>query len=249
MWGGGTISGMFAVRNSTFIGNQGAAVAIANVNGKKFEVTDNVIVDQQGPGIGQGNIGYYSSHIARNRLLRTRGINILGAGTETLIEDNSIVSSTGPSYEAGYGVDIYSGSPTIRHNLFANSGQGQVICNGRCSAIQIQGGTPTVTYNTFVGYWLGTLIHFHYGGAGTFQHNNLAGNTVDYVFYRSVNSNQNVDATLNYWGTTDTTWIDDHIYDYLDDFNPGQVFYQPLLTTPEPSAPAFLWNATCYGLN
>jgi subtilisin family serine protease len=245
MWGGGTISGTFAVRNSTFIGNQGAAVAVANVNGKKFEVTDNLIIDQMGAGVTQGNIGWYTSLIARNRLLRTHGLNILGTSSGTVIEDNYVANSTGPGYTAGYGVDIYSGSPIIRHNVFANSGQGQSWCNGRCSVINIfSGGTPTVISNTLTGNWLDSLIYFNWGGSGTYQYNNWAGNRVNYIFYRkSLDNTQNVTATLDYWGTTDTAAIDNLIYDFLDDFNPGQVFYQPLLTTPEPSAPAFLWNA------
>lgn len=246
MWWGGEITGTFAVRRSIFIDNQGAAVAIANINGKRFEVTDNLIIDQAGPGVTQGNIGWYVSLIARNRLLRTRGFNILGTSAGTVIEDNYIVNSTGPGYTAGFGVDIYSGSPLIRHNVFANNGQGQTQCNGRCSVINIfSGGAPTVISNTFTGNWLDSLIYFNWGGSGIYQHNNWAGNRVNYIFYRvPLQNTQNVTATFNYWGTTDTAVIDELIYDYLDDFNPGQVFYQPVLTSPEPSAPAFLWNAT-----
>ena len=243
-FGGGEITGTFAVRRSTFIDNQGAAVAIANMNGKRFEVTDNLIIDQAGAGVTQGNIGWYTSLIARNRLIRTRGFNILGTGAGTVIEDNYVANSTGPGYTAGFGVDIYSGSPLIRHNVFANNGQGQTWCNGRCSVINIfSGGAPTVISNTFTGNWLDSLIYFNWGGGGIYQHNNWMGNQVNYVFYREpLRNNQNVTATFNYWGTTDTTVIDELIYDYLDDFNPGQVFYQPVLASPETSAPAFLWN-------
>jgi subtilisin family serine protease len=244
-FGGGEITGTFAVRNSTFIDNRGAAVAIANINGKKFEVTDNLIIDQAGAGVTQGNIGWYTSLIARNKLIRTHGFNILGTSAGTVIEDNYVTDSTGPGYTAGFGVDIYSGSPLIKHNIFANSGQGQTYCNGRCSVINIfSGGAPTVISNTFTGNWLDSLIYFNWGGSGTYQYNNWAGNRVNYIFYRvPLQNTQNVTATFNYWGTTDTAVIDELIYDYLDDFNPGQVFYQPVLASPETSAPAFLWDA------
>jgi len=243
--GGGEITGTFAVRHSTFIDNRGAAIAIANINGKKFEVTDNLIIDQAGPGVTQGNIGWYTSLIARNRLIRTHGFNILGTSAGTVIEDNYVINSTGPGYTAGFGVDIYSGSPIIKHNVFANNGQGQAWCNGRCSVINIfSGGTPTVISNTFTGNWLDSLIYFNWGGGGIYQYNNWPGNWVNYIFYRvPLQNTQNVTATFNYWGTTDTTVIDELIYDYLDDFNPGQVFYRPVLASPETSAPAFLWNA------
>jgi len=237
-------SGTFAVRNSTFINNQGAAIATAEINGRRYEATDNLIVDQTGPGIVNCSSTPNGSLIARNRLIRTRGISILRGDVLTIVEYNRVTNSTGPGYTAGFGVDIYSGSPVISHNVFANNGQGQTSCNGRCSVINIfSGGAPTVTSNTFIGNWLDSLIYFKWGGGGTYQNNNWAGNQVNYIFYRSTDSNQDVTATSNYWGTTDTTVIDGLIYDYLDDFNPGQVFYQPLLTAPDSSAPAFLWSA------
>jgi PKD repeat protein len=46
-----------------------------------------------------------------------------------------------------------------------------------------------------------------------------------------------IDATENYWGTTDTTLIDEMIYDGNDDIGcPGIVNYNPILTSPNPEA-------------
>jgi len=216
--GGGSV--YFDVTSNQFLRNSGAAVVICNDFGGA-QIVSNIIKDN-GAGISLGN-----------------------TGSGVIITDNFISGSKQPAYTAGFGVDIYSGSPIISHNIFANNGQGQTMCNGRCSVINIfSGGAPTVTSNTFVGNWLDSLIYFKWGGGGTYQNNNWAGNQVNYIFYRSTDSNQDVTATSNYWGTIDTTVIDGLIYDYLDDFNPGQVFYQPLLTAPDSSAPAFLWNAT-----
>jgi hypothetical protein len=246
MGGGiGPFTDTLAVRHSTFVDNEGAAVAIASISNKRFEVADNLIIDQAGPAVAQGPIGGYTSQITGNRLLRTHGFSILGSGFNTTVENNYVSDSTGPGYTAGFGVDIYIGSPIIRNNVFANNGRGQTMCNGHCSVINIfSGGAPTVISNTFVGNWLDSLIYFNWGGGGIYQHNNWAGNRVSYIFYRSTQSTQDVTATLNYWGTTDTAVIDGSIYDYLDDFNPGRIYYQPVLSEPEPTAPAFLWNAS-----
>ena len=42
----------------------------------------------------------------------------------------------------------------------------------------------------------------------------------------------NIDATNNWWGTTDTGEIDAGIHDAKDDSNLGLVTYQPFLTQP-----------------
>jgi parallel beta-helix repeat protein len=46
-----------------------------------------------------------------------------------------------------------------------------------------------------------------------------------------------INATNNWWGTTDTLKIDEKIYDYYDDFEFGKVLYLPILIAPNPNAP------------
>jgi len=41
----------------------------------------------------------------------------------------------------------------------------------------------------------------------------------------------------NYWGTTNTSEIDQKIYDFYDDFTAGKVIYEPILTVPNNNAP------------
>ena len=242
-------TGTFAVRNSTFMDNQGAAIATAALGNKRYEATGNVIIDQAGPGLVNCGATTVGTLFARNRLTRTHGISLISSDALTIIEDNYVAYSTSAAYTAGFGVDIYSGSPIIRHNIFAYNGQGQTICiSAPCAVINtFAGGGPEVTSNTFISNWLNVLIYAnsgYMGGTGVYQNNNLAGNQVNYIVYRSQNSSQNADATSNYWGTTDTTAIDSMIYDTNDDFQPGQVFYQPILTAPDASAPAYLLDAS-----
>jgi hypothetical protein len=237
------------VRDSAFIENQGQGFATNLMGGGMagssiyFDVTSNQFLRNSGAAIvicENSNGVRIASNIIKDN---GSGISLGFANSQVVITDNFISGSKQSAYTGGFGLDIYSGSPTVRHNVFANNGQGQSFCNGRCSVINIfSGGAPTVISNTFTGNWLDSLVYFNYGGGGIYQNNNWAGNQVNYIFYRSTQSTQNVTATLNYWGTSNTTTIDGLIYDFLDDFNPGQVVYQPILTSPEPSAPAFLWN-------
>ena len=41
-----------------------------------------------------------------------------------------------------------------------------------------------------------------------------------------------INATYNWWGTTNMTLIEQHIYDYYDDYTVGKVIYVPFLTEP-----------------
>lgn len=46
-----------------------------------------------------------------------------------------------------------------------------------------------------------------------------------------------INASYNWWGTIDTSEIDEKIYDYYDDFEFGKIPYLPILTAPNPNAP------------
>ncbi len=62
-----------------------------------------------------------------------------------------------------------------------------------------------------------------------------AGNTERYVFHMHFNGTTcEVDATNNWWGTTNVSEIDLLIYDYNDNFELPKVKYQPIATTPYP---------------
>jgi subtilisin family serine protease len=75
-----------------------------------------------------------------------------------------------------------------------------------------------------------------------FEGNNLLHNLEEYDL--NVNCGSDVDVANNYWGTTDTNTIDGLIWDQNDNFDRGRAIYQPILTEPEPTAPAFLWQVS-----
>lgn len=67
----------------------------------------------------------------------------------------------------------------------------------------------------------------------TISNNNLGGNS---KFDLSAGYGA-VDATNNWWGTTDASAIGNKIFDSADDYNFGTVTFSPFLTAPDSQAP------------
>ncbi|PKO15852.1 MAG: hypothetical protein CVU39_10035 [Chloroflexi bacterium HGW-Chloroflexi-10] len=245
-------SGTLVVRDSLFLENEGAGFAMyqqaANtiVTGSKF--------------IDNGSYSFYfaidnspveitANHISGNGaglFLET----VTSSTGDILIQDNIFLGKNGPDH-SGNGIWLDTASPTINHNLFAYHNFDVGSCDESCAVIYAHDqAAPTVTRNTFVYNNSNSLICFNctgdYGLAGpmgVYQNNNWVNNTLSYVFVRRVSSASDITATNNYWGTTNPVHINQLIFDYFDDANPGVVFYQPFLTSPEPTAPAYLSNA------
>jgi parallel beta-helix repeat protein len=68
----------------------------------------------------------------------------------------------------------------------------------------------------------------------TIVNNNFEDNS-NYNIHMGLNT-VNIDASGNWWGTTDTFEIDEKIWDYNDDFDLGKVNYLPFLTAANPQA-------------
>ncbi|MFA5031395.1 MAG: S8 family serine peptidase [bacterium] len=76
------------------------------------------------------------------------------------------------------------------------------------------------------------------------HHNNILCNT-GYAFQNT--SSVSMSADSNWWGTTNTDTIDEHIWDMNDDaMNLGLVNYTPLLTSPDIAAPPYLDSINVY---
>jgi len=93
-------------------------------------------------------------------------------------------------------------------------------------------GTFSISYSTITANKENGIISNSYG-TSTVHFSNIYGNTpYDVSNLAPYDRNADVNATNNWWGTTDTTEIDQHIYDYYDDYNLRKVFYQPFLDSP-----------------
>lgn len=60
----------------------------------------------------------------------------------------------------------------------------------------------------------------------------IYGNNTYQVKTQSKNYQSNIDATNNWWGTTNETLIESGIYDYYDDFSYAKIVYKPYLLGP-----------------
>jgi hypothetical protein len=151
-------------------------------------------------------------------------------GYTSMTESGTVQLGTG-------GIQSTGGNPYISSNTITN-----------CStAISVNDGIIERNYilnNTF-----GVKV-----GDGTVQNNTFVndgifvkGSSVPKIIYNNIQSGNamgvtlegtsgEVNATYNWWGTTDATEIDQKIWDYKDDYNLGKVSYIPFLTEPNAQA-------------
>ena len=75
-------------------------------------------------------------------------------------------------------------------------------------------------------------------GNPNFNYNNIHSNNATYKLYNgNSQGSPNLNATNNWWGTTDEAEIQVMIYDWFDDSSLGIVDYSPYLFTPDTTAP------------
>jgi hypothetical protein len=152
--------------------------------------------------------------------------------------DGNINASISGNSISGYfddtAISINGGTSTIEWNLISNSygystGSGYLqggfkIASGTRALIQ----NNTITKNA-MGIYCGSDL-------ATIVYNNILDNSNYNIYLRSGVTN-NVNATYNWWGTTDAQSINQTIYDFKNDFSVGTVNFLPLLDTPNPAAP------------
>jgi parallel beta-helix repeat protein len=129
----------------------------------------------------------------------------------------------------GLGIGIFRGSPLVEGNLVANnmgskdSGLGGIRIDG-------YGTSPIIRNNTIAENSVGFNIRD--APSPTIENNNIFDN-VDYNIYLK-NAESDINATYNWWGTTNVSSINQTIRDFKNDFNLGKVTFVPLLTEPNP---------------
>ena len=143
------------------------------------------------------------------------GISFLTAFTNNIIISGNTISNCGNSGIAAEGIGV------IENNLITNNHDG----------IDIEG-QNTVTNNTIDNNYIGIQQVSNF--LSTIAYNNVQNNSYNFFLYQSVSGN--VNATYNYWGTTNQTAISNSIYDNKDNSNLGTVNYVPFLAAPNPQA-------------
>jgi hypothetical protein len=163
---------------------------------------------------------------------------ILGdLGSNVMLEKNSITNNE-------YGIKIQDpvtstkGSWIIKANQIINN---QYAIYGGVTSIEenlIMNNTYGI-YGTAVSIKANTIVNNSVGirsVASNIFNNNIYNNT-NYNIYLPSGATNNVNATNNWWGTTNTQTINQTIYDFKNDFNLGKVNFVPFLTEPNPQAP------------
>jgi hypothetical protein len=216
-------------QNHYFLGVNGAIVA------QRYDRNNNIIViTRKATPFVSGNviignisqvaqgIGFETENatITNNTIYGCYGAGIgfyEGTGN-ALISDNTI-------YYCSYGINLnetgrlygdHNAVTTIQRNLIYNNAWGIV------STLPVTVENNTIENNT-VGIATSAPLSVTY--------NNIEGNNQS-VYLSSPN---NLNATNNWWGTTDTQAISQSIHDFDDDSTLGKVTFVPFLTEPNPA--------------
>ena len=201
-----------------FSKNEITSESISFVEGSPV-ITNNTI-------FGGINVGHQSQPIISNNIIQGGGNGIGGIYVSNAIITDNIIS------DCGIGIELWPfGTSKVEGNFISGNDQGIQFYTLFNSGI----GTPIVQNNTITNNSNG--ISFNIIGSYTInpiiQYNNI--HTNDYNIYSSVSHSLN--ATNNWWGTTDTLLINQKIYDFNDNFNFGTVNYVPFLNESNPNAP------------
>ncbi|KPL07001.1 hypothetical protein AMJ86_06285 [bacterium SM23_57] len=141
------------------------------------------------------------------------GIRLHGCGCPIIIEENTIVGC-----EIGVICDTQD-SVAILDNEFRGNEIGVLVIQGE----------PAVLNNTFEKHY--EAIRVEGVATPTAHFNNFITN--DKGAWTQLSPND-VDASQNWWGTTDEDSVANLIFDQLDDSTLGLVQFDPILTSPSP---------------
>ena len=142
-----------------------------------------------------------------------------------VVIDNEIKNCSG-GYSGGSGT-LVAGN-VIKDNIIGTNGPSIIKQNtitGNNTGIIASGGI--VSENIISGNETGILTGEYKYLQLSVSKNNIFDNS-DYNI--KVRTSADIDAINNYWGTIDTSIIDEKIYDREDDINLGKVIYEPFVT-------------------
>lgn len=166
----------------------------------------------------------------------------------------AVISSNTLSGEYA-GIGCFSQNSEVTDNTL--SGCGFALVFGGPAGASTSGGTVqgNLIYQNQVGI-------YNPSGRAIIQNNTIANNTIgiqlpsasSIIAYNNILNNQlsislidtetntlqsnNINATYNYWGTTDQQAINQTIFDFKNNFNLGTVNFVPFLTAPNAQAPS-----------
>ena len=219
-----------AVDNCYILNNRFTGIFLNIGESSGAVISNNRVLNNGSPEAGFPKDGvrahavYYSSLlISNNTLFGNNGSGIyasVGQWSSLLISDNKVVGNNGTgvfiNMDYGEGCNV-----NLSKNIVSNN-------NGTGIYLEWKYYPPT----RFVASELTVIFNNQSGiisNIGPVYRSKIFSNfPYDFV----VVSYGDVNATFNWWGTTNETAIKEHIYDYYDDYNLGRVIYKPYLVPP-----------------
>ncbi len=232
-----------AIFNCTEVSIQGSSPKIAN-NTFNQAPTWAITCTDGSPTISGSTINCLGSAIdaggspvISNNLVLGTGYQFgIGAGGSASVSNNVIINTYN-------GLEL-GGSVTATGNVIANCPQygittsgsqvtieNNFICNNHWG-IYTSSVTGTIQSNTVMNNTVGIQTP---SSSGPITNNNIYNNTQNNFV---LTSSANVDASNNWWGTTDQQAINQTIRDFKSDFTLGVVTFTPFLTQPSSTAPS-----------
>lgn len=210
------------------------------------EGSNTISIDSSSPKINNNTIlnnGYqrsiylsYSSAIISNNTINSNfaGITFSSGFFGNISEKPSILDNIISGCEVG--IEVYSGSPIVERNLIVNNNGSKMSGGGgiRLDGFDYTGTSPLIQNNTIMHNSVG--INMLTSPTPIFQFNNIQDN-YEYNIYLYDGSSSDINATYNWWGTTNIETINHTIRDFKNDFNLGTVTFIPFLTSPNSQAP------------
>jgi hypothetical protein len=200
------ITGSPIVTNNNITGAITYGTAITG--GESSLIANNVISDQHDIAI----LAYSSTVVENNTVVgvRAKGIN----ADESYVLNNTVSGCT------EWGISAVSDA-TIERNTIINNYEGLVS----------RGNSNLVYNNTIANNTIGIYLY----NPANINYNNIE-NNMQYSIQLDITEKYNVNATYNWWGTTDTQIINQSIFDIKNNFNLGNVSFVPFLAEPNPQA-------------
>lgn len=175
--------------------------------------------------IGSGATWYSSSPVISDNLLNGTG----DFGIQTFYSSGTISKNTISGFSTG--IELQSATSTVvQGNYITENTDGiKLVVHQAPVSVQIKENTITSNENGISLVRQVTAVN-----SPSIHENNIYSN-LNYNIKLSVPDN--VDATYNWWGTTELSVIDELINDNADDSTLGTVNYVPVLITPNLNAP------------
>ena len=198
-------------------------------------ISGNAITGNDGSGI---RVSSATVTISGNTISGNDNTGIYVSSSTVTISSNTI---SGNSASSGGGIYVYRGTVTISDNAISgnSASYGGGIYAGCYSVDTLTISGHTITDNTATQTNRGGGISLSNECRPTINDNDLYGNMTgnpaniaNDLYNGNAYGSPDVDAENNYWGTTDSSVIEDHIWHFIDDPSLSIVDYIPFRATP-----------------